>query len=142
MGRNTRNASELMNTVLAAQGQGIDLGEGTKATIQKLLQKQLGDLQLAEENEKKVSLQRAEQAKRIEHQKKFLRENCRHQKENGRTALQGQRLQNGQLALVCCRCGTNFHTPAIKAENQYEPPPRLIPSQHVGGATGATINSI
>lgn len=131
---NRDNPKDILQTVLTAAGAGIKLDEGTQELVKKLLAKQLATLEQVEAADEAHVRASLAQAKAIEHQKARLRTGCAHMKTPTRTALQGQRLQNGQTVLVCCRCGTMFHTDPIKQENQYAPPARLMPSRGIGGA--------
>lgn len=134
MANRKESAQDILQTVLTAQSAGIKLPEATQKLVEKLLTKQLSVLEQAESAEDAHQRQSLEIAKRIQKQKEQIRASCNHMKTPTRTALQGQRLQNGQMALVCARCGSNFHTNPIAEEGQVAPPARLIPSEGVGGA--------
>lgn len=52
-------------------------------------------------------------------------ENCPHRKENGRTALAGQQVSNGQIVLICLHCQKEFRDFA-KVPEHLRPAPDLI----------------
>jgi hypothetical protein len=131
--KGNQSATEILNTVLAAKSAGVELPVEMKSLVMRLLTKQLDQLKALDDLDERHRKASVEAAKRIERMKANIRRNCPHKKSPVRTALQGQHLAHtGQMALVCSRCGSNFHTNPIKSEGQHAPPPHLVPNKGLG----------
>lgn len=82
-------------------------------------------------------------AEEIVKKRAFVRRSCSHRKPypSHGTRLAGQHLGNGQLMLVCQRCGSDWYLPPRKG--QIAPPPELMPpSDSVGGPQAYAHNVV
>lgn len=119
----------------------IELGAAS-ASVQDANQKVLNDLlawkigQEKAEHDARIAKRKSEAERHAKEQERerLIREAfknaCSHTKQNGKSALGGQRLSNGDLLLLCQRCQKTWQGAEVD-----QIPPQLAPNgDHIGSA--------
>jgi hypothetical protein len=120
---------------LAAVAQGANNDPELQALVLEFLKDELKKRK--DEKERRLALARsAAEAAREQMEAIAARQrSCTHRDQANNTRLAGQRLSNGQVALVCQFCAKEFFMPPREGQ---EAPPRdlLPPADRIGGAMG------
>lgn len=126
--------AEVLQTVLLAKGNGVKLNAETEALIGRFLARNMASLEEEERLEKRQREEAAQSIKEMIEIRKRVRRECPHLKEDGKSALFGQRLNNGQECFVCLKCTSDFFNPPKKELGQFAPPPHLTGNRGIMGA--------
>lgn len=84
---------------------------------------------------RELARRNAENAAEQGHQQRFEQSMCRHEMDNGHTALSGNDLSNGVLALICVKCQKVWQN--LRDEDGNVLPNHLMPSNQRMGRPGS-----